>query len=260
MRKIIVLTIFLSFVFFRTFAQVGDIKNEANKRKKAERSNQNENQTSNNGEIKSGCVDGCMQLLFSAFVQLLKTHHDSLMADRWKDPTVLSFDVMPHFGYSPDKNYADFLGRIRGTWGVLSSDLRINYLTEYINNSADIYKTLEWQVLDLNFMFTDNFNFRIGTGIMYDYYLEKSFNQHFLGIEIRMNEQGILLNGEGRFTNDYNNKEQSNIYNEFNGRLGFRILKAKHAWMYSNFGFLYQKYFDSVELLSLQAGLTINLH
>jgi len=261
MRKIFFLFVLFSLFWQPLFSQVDDIRENAKKHKNRSSSNdQKSSSNTDNDGCSEGCFEGCFQFVFSEFIQLLYSHHVSLMDSRETNPTVLSLDVMPHLGFSPDNKYVDYLGRLRGTWGVLSTDVRLNYLTEYKNFSTSNYKTIDWQILSLNFMFSDNFNFRVGTGIMYDDFIDKSFNQHFVGAELRMNNQAALLTFEGRFTYNYDNSEDNEIYNEFNLRTAFRVVNTKHLWMYANFGFLWQKYYQAVELWSLQSGVSINIH
>ena len=259
-----ILIICLLLITQLTYAQVDDIKKNADKHKDTPSDNNAKSPNKRNdnslGEsCLSSCFETCFQIFFTTAAEILIQHHDSLMRNRASDPTVLSFDVMPQFAYAPNNYYVDYLPRIRGTWGVLATDLRLNYLTEYKNNNALVYKTIDWQVINLNLMFTNNFNFRIGTGLMYDDYLDRAFNQHFVATHFRINDQKLLIDLEGRFTYDYQAKEP-NVFNEVNVRANFNLLKTNHIWTYLMFGGVYQQYYSSVELWSIQAGLLFNIH
>ncbi len=250
--------LFLSLFFFSpVFAQVDDIKDKS----KNNREKQNDESENLNSSNSSSFGDVCAEIFVEVAFALLYDQHLQQIANKANDPTAFSLDVMPHFAFSPDDNYFNFLPRIRGTWGVLSTDFRMNYLLDFDEGAAETFRTIEWQVLQFNIVPVEEFTLRFSTGLMYEEFTGNLYNEHYLGLCFRLDKQKILATLEGRFTYDYNAQTiEPNVFYEINLRGAYRILDFKNLWGYATFGILYQNYYQSVEMLSVQGGLTFNIH
>ncbi|MBL7849559.1 MAG: hypothetical protein JNN04_01565, partial [Cyclobacteriaceae bacterium] len=98
-------------------------------------------------------------LLFLPHWQKYKLHPDN----RQRYPSMVSLDMYAQAGYK-DKAYM-FWPRIRGNWGLFSTDFRANYLFEKDDTGG--YKQLhtnDWQVLQLNITTSRLLTFRVGLG------------------------------------------------------------------------------------------------
>lgn len=256
-------------------AQVDDIKRKSEEHK-SNKDNQKDDKDSPGSSVAdplasaclTGCAEGCAQIVVPVIIGGIAQHHKYLMDSRDSDPAILSFDIMPHVAYSPTDEYINYLPRIRGTWGVLSTDVRFNYLTEYQGVSSGIYQTIEWQILELNFVAQQVVNFRIGSGLLYENFRgedeygdalpKETYNEHFIALEIRIHDRKILTGIEGRGAWDYEVSE--NVFHEINLRGSYRFINSNNLFAYLTFGVIYQNYYSSVDLLSVQSGLTFNLH
>ena len=252
MKKIISLFILILFFTFQSNSQVDNIKQKAKSLK------------SGNDHYNSNSYDGIAGLIFFLFndvtinsIDMLIIHHQYLMDNKNNYPVAFSFDYMPHFAFNQNNQY-NMLQRIRGTLGIFSSDLRLNYLAEFSDFSAKSYNTLDWQIIQFSTYPSNNVNIRFGTGLLYDNYSELFFNEHSLGLEFYFKEYKYWLALDGRFALDYNRGES--IYNEVNFRLNYRIIKTQHFNTYFTIGALYQNYYSVTDLFSAQGGLSINIH
>ncbi len=271
MKRILLFSCLLSLLFGQLHAQVDDIKRKSdeNRDKKDQNGEKDYYSTPPDDPIMDACFSSCAMACFDVFFsvagELLMDHHRDLMKNRDVDPTVLSIDFMPHIAYSPDDDYINLLPRIRGTWGIFSTDFRFNYLAEFDNAAADIYNTWEWQILQLNLVAAEVFNFRIGTGLLSENYKENLvYNEHSIGFEFRSQDQNLLTSLEGRTTWDY--ETGSHVFTEGNLRFSYRFININHVFGYVIVGGIYQRYYEStvdspaVNLFSAQMGLTFNIH
>jgi hypothetical protein len=240
-------------------SQVDDIRKKSEENKKQHGNNKKERSGGSgkvSDDLAEGCVEACaatcFQIVGEAIWSGLVVHHNYMMDSVNYDPTVFCFDIMPHFAYNPDKKYINALPRVRGTWGVLSTDFRYNYLAEKVNSRYIDYQAVEWQVLQLNFTKIPVFNFRIGTGFYYDLFAKQIYSESSVAIGLRFNDFKLMTDLEGRYAPD--------ALTEINFRLSYRLLQTKAMNMYLVFGVLNQNYFSSVNLTSVQCGLTFNLH
>ncbi len=271
-----IITALLLFQFLFASAQVDDIKKKSRENKNSGGNSDSYNYGGGNSDnpCLDACGEACFEFAFAIAFEALLSHHAYLMENRDKDPTVLSLDLMPHFAYGPEDNYFNLLPRIRGTWGVLSSDFRFNYLADYKDASADIYKVYEWQVVELNFLPIEELNIRVGSGIFVENFTASSldpisgsmvgrrykdtYNENFASLELRLNDQQVLTSLEGRFAYDYDTG--NHVFTEINLRASFRFLDIPHVFSYLTGGIVYQKYYSSIDLWSIQAGFSFNIH
>lgn len=251
-----------------TFAQVDSIKKASDKNKPS-KSNSVEGKSNGTGGCLSDCFglacsSGCSWMIQNAVIGALKLHGNYLK--KRKDiPEVVSLELMPHFGYA-EPSSSLIIPRIRGNWGLFSTDLRFSNMIEYgTADGTDFYNTLDWQVLEFNFVITKPVIVRLGTGLMHEFYSSSTFMEHFIGIDGNWMDHQYLASGEARIAPDYITSSIPRI--ETNLRFNYRIKKTQHMNAYAMAGVIYQNYyrnvspsFKGIEVWCIQTGLTINFH
>lgn len=266
MKKTFVIFILLSILISGAIAQVDSIKSHSD--------NNNPKSTSTDGKTNTGgclsdacglaCSEGCGWAIQNAVIGALKLH-GTYLKKRKEIPEVVSLELMPHIGYA-EPSSSLFLPRFRGNWGLFSTDLRFSNMIEYGTlDGTDFYNTLDWQVIEFNFVITKPVIFRLGTGIMHEFYSSSTFIEHFLGLDVNWMDHQYLANGEARIAPDYETSAVPRI--EANFRFNYRIKKTLHMNAYAMAGFVYQNYyrnssasFKGVEVWVVQTGLAVNLH
>jgi len=232
-------------------AQISDIKKHAD-------SNKGGNVISDG----SPCFDednGLFDFFGSLFIDLILYQHAEVLSDKENYPIAFSLEVMPQVAYSPDNNYVNFLPRARLTWGVFSTDIRANVLLEFLeNNTNDIYKSIEWQAFILNFHMGPSAQMRFGAGFFYEEYTNKRYPEFYAAFHLYLKQHATTIVLEGRSTDDADTAQ--NIFREVNLQGNFRFINTKSVFSYINLGLVYQNYYTSVDLWSIQAGLNFIIH
>jgi hypothetical protein len=168
------------------------------------------------------------------------------------------FYLMPHFAYNPDRKYFNSLIRLGGGQGRFSTDLRFNHLQEKIDGGQTVFNCIEWQILQYNLSSTENFSFKIGTGMFYDQYSDIAFHEHSLMLGFTLPNPKFAFNIEGRYSPDYKLMEE--VFAELNLLGSYCVLESKNVNVSFVFGAIVQRYYKTVGLNSIQAGLTLNIH
>jgi hypothetical protein len=253
MKKVCYFFIFVFIFSFQSFSQIENIKQSAKSIG-----------VGREPRINSG-GDGSMLFLFYflfrditiSSIDMLVNHHRFLLDNKDVYSEAFSVDYLPTFSLN-QKNQFNMMQRIRGTYGVLSTDIRLNYLVEFSHLSAQSYKTVDWQILQFSTYPGPNFNIRFGTGLLYDNYSLLSYNEHSLGLEFYLLQHQYWFTIEGRFAFDY--FRGADIYKEFNFKGSYNFFQAQYINAYGTAGILYQNYYSAAEISSFQFGLSVNLH
>jgi len=246
----------LVFTIIKGFSQVDKIKSN---------SNSNSSNSDKIGDVNSPCMASCGDACFNSIAQacfdfaiigmleLNKTYVDN------KDdiPIVTSIDFMPQGAYHPS-NSIIILPRIRGNWGLFSTDIRFNSLIEITSKGSDFYNTFDWQVLQLNLLITKPVILRLGTGFMYENYSKSIFNEHSLGLDFFMDDYKYRIDNEFRIVKDYNTSniprlEGSTIFN-------YAILQTSKLDGYISLGVMYENFYLDVPIWSVVGGMAFNFH
>ncbi len=257
MKKLYVTTLLIFVLGSELFAQVGGIKNGSDNNKPKNNSSTSGSKGDSGGCLSDACCSsGCSDwFIQSGILGLAKLQQHQL--EKKKDiPEVVSFEFMPHFGYA-EPSSSMLLPRIRGNWGVFSTDLRFSNMVEYDADGIDFYNTIDWQALVLNLVITKPVIARLGTGIMYEYYSKSTFIEHFLGVDVNWKDHLYLASGEFRIAKDYSTGATPRL--EGNARLNYRILDNPHFKGYAMIGSIFQNYYSSVTVWTIQTGLTFHL-
>lgn len=258
-KRLIQLSVFMLLVSVVN-AQVGDIKKQSDKNS----SNKNTNSGSKGnsaGSGSSGCSDDCFSACGAActgfFIDLVIDGQSEYLSKKDDIPHMVSLDLMPHFGYVVSDESYIVMPRIRGNWAMFSTDLRYYSLIEK-HSTWDFYKTLDWQVIQINPVILQNFILRLGTGFMYENYSQTFYNEHMLGFDLLFNKDQMMVNFEERWALDYNNNSTPRMETDI--RFNYRVLETKSMDGYLMLGGQYQDYYSNVELWTTQLGFTFNIH
>lgn len=226
-------------------AQVDEIKSEsaATSRK---RSSESGNSDSDNGKGQ-GLFNTI--LFFIPEWQKYKLHPDN----RLRYPSMVSLDLYAQGGYK-DKAYM-FWPRIRGNWGLFSTDFRSSFLFE--KDDAGGYNQLhtnDWQILQLNITTSRFLTLRVGLGTMTEAFGD--FNQYTeftAGFGIHAPDQTNIFFAEYR--DAYRDGLDVKARIEFSAQYQHQIFSAGDFKGYLTGGVVYQKYYGTIDFWGVQAGL-----
>ena len=267
MYKIKFLICCLSFFIFSitTFAQVGEIKTKSNKNTDKPKTQSNNNSSGSNdsgggclSDIFNTCFSSCVSSVFEAIVIGSIDLHKEYISQKKEIPTVTSLEFMPTYGYCPKGSHL-IMPRIRGNWGLFSTDFRYyNILESTPNNGIENYKTYDWQIIELNPLITKNVKLRIGSGFMYEDFSRIYFNESSIALDLSFKKDTYLSNFEFKIAKDYNHG--STPRTEGNIRFNYKIIDLDNLYGYATLGGLYQNYYSSVDVWTIQAGMAFNFH
>ncbi len=206
------------------------------------------------GETLSGGGSG-INFVFDIFLDFFLfgyDYHIHQLNRKPEIPEVISLELMPHIGFG--KNASIFIApRVRGNWGLLSTDFRYSRLAADGNLA-----TLDWQILNLNVVNEKAATLRIGTGFMHEYYLGSTFNEHLFGLDIRWDkERRIKSTVEFRIARDYGDFITRRT--EFNARLNYKVIDLGRIHGHLNAGFIYQRWNEQTNVWIVQSGMNFNL-
>jgi hypothetical protein len=236
--------ILILFVSTQLFAQVGDIKQASSTNTRAD---------FGRGSGGGSCfVDIGLYMLTGGI-----RYHKDLMQNKEEVFQMVSINAKANIGSMPGYNTM-FIPQIRGNWGLFSTDIRNFFIFEQDANASDSYSTLDWQIIQLNLVQIKDFNLRIGTGISYERFSEKVYNENSLAMDGFLNNNKYTIGGEIRYAHDYFTR---NIYRmEGNIAAGIRFLEMKNQKAYFNMGLLYQNYFLQVNNWGIKGGIDFYFH
>ncbi|MFH0866400.1 MAG: hypothetical protein V1904_09395 [Bacteroidota bacterium] len=262
MKKTFIVYILLLIFISGAVAQVDEIKEASNKNDSL-KSNVPDGKTNGDDGCLSdacgaACASGCFDwVLEYAIFGIVKLHQFQL-EKRNEIPEVVSLELMPHFGYA-EPSSSMLLPRIRGNWGLFSTDFRFSNMTEYgTADGTDFLNTIDWQILEFNFVVTKPVIVRLGTGLMYEFHNSNTFMEHFLGIDGTWKDHQYLASAEARIAKDYYTGATPRF--EGNLRMNYRIMETAHMDGYAMIGSIYQNCYNSVDVWTAQAGFAFNFH
>jgi hypothetical protein len=245
MKKYISLAIIL-FVSAHAFAQVNDIK-----RSSAGKSGGSE------GRGGSGGV-GAAYFLINFAVRGLVPWQINTLHKRGEVPNVLSLEVYGQVAIQPSTYYI-FNPRVRGNWGILLTDFRMNYMIEdKLGGPVDL-RTDDWQILGLNVINTRMVTARISTGIMHEAFGDGNiYSESAIGLSVMRPDQKIGGMGEFRWSRDYT----YNTTPRLEASLGVqrKLFDRKAIHMFATGGVMFQRYYSSINVWGMQAGLAFKLY
>lgn len=244
----LLLSIALLYVF-NGYAQVDDIK-RASKENSSKRS-------SSGGDGGSSGSGGNIFFVFDMF-RVMGAWQGHVLDKRENVPQVVGLDIMLHSAIQPSSYYT-INPRVRGTWGILSTDFRWNVLAEQTVDGYETLNTFDWQVLQLNFVNTKNVVIRAGAGFM-----QENFSDGLRYFESTLSSN-IMLNDtrwggfiEWRSANDYVTNAKPR--REFNLQVQRKIFDAGHWHGLLTGGLQFQRWYSTINVWGMQAGLVFRLY
>lgn len=232
-----------------SFAQVDEIKKESSKNSE-EKGERSSSSSSNSGSSGSGFGAAVfVELMRVSFggMALWQTHR---LEKRPTDPTIFSLDLMMQGAIQPSTYYV-LQPRIRGTWGLFSTDFRFNYLIEESIEGTKHIRTDDWQILQLNIFNTKNFTGRFGGGILHENYSgDKTFAEWTVGAN--------FLDNEGRFGGmaEYRWSEPRL---EASAQCHYKVFGGRSMNTYLTAGGVFQQYYDKINVWGIQIGLMLRI-
>lgn len=172
-------------------------------------------------------------------------------------PSMVSLDVMLQGAIKPSSYYI-LWPRVRGNWGLFSTDFRMNYLIEESPEGFIHIRTNDWQILQLNLVTSKFFTFRLGSGIMQEAFgANRTFNENSFQLFIHAPDQSNNLGFEYRFSKDWDTGV--NPRREFSAQYQHEIFNTGKLHGYATLGAVYQRYYNSIDVWGIQGGFVFRL-
>ncbi len=219
------------------------------------------------GELAVACIETCAPVCFDIFFSqigmAMVDHHRYLLDNRESNPLDFSIDLYPNALYMLENEVWGIQPRVRGTFGIFSTDYRMDLLVENNFNTIQKFESWHWQILVFNFSPVEEFNFRFGNGIFRDNTDDLSFYEIYSSIQLRLAQQSTLICLEGRYAPDI--ETQETVYKELSLNTAFRVIETPHLFGYFTAGFAYQNFYPqstgaNTAFMFIQGGMQFNLH
>jgi hypothetical protein len=220
------------------------------------------NSSKSSGKSDGGSIDddgdGSGGIFFDLlFGGIAEAQSFKLRGDRQRYPSMVSLDVMFQGAVKPSSYYI-LWPRIRGNWGLFSTDFRMNYLIEEDAEGYKHIRTNDWQVIQLNLVTSRFFTFKLGTGFMQEAFNNKEmFSETAFLMFIHAPDQTKLLGFEYRFAKDFDTG--ANPRWELSAQYQHQLFSTGKFHGYASVGTVYQKYYNSIEVWGIQAGLVFRI-
>jgi hypothetical protein len=225
-----------------TNGQVNEIKRASSAPRKSSEIRQGGSSTSTN----AFAYNFLFQLMFTQVVQW----QQQKLQRREEVPSMVSLDVMVQTAVQPSSYYI-INPRIRGNWGLFSTDFRINYIIEEDIDGPKHIRTNDWQVLQVNLVTTRDVTARVGGGIIQEAYGDKNTYPEWTGaLQFRpiTNKVGGTIEYRG-----------SEMRKEANAHIHYALFTKKRLHGYLTAGAVFQRYYSKVNLWGLQGGITFSI-
>ncbi|MFM2048837.1 MAG: hypothetical protein RI955_1385 [Bacteroidota bacterium] len=166
----------------------------------------------------------------------------------FKGEGIISANTSPYFIAQP---------QISGTWGLLGSSIR--YYAA-VDKTGDLYNTLDWQIIELNFVQTKNFDLKIGTGVMKELFSNRAYWENTMAVAFYSETYPRLkLNTTFRYASDGYEWAKDVPRIELNTKIQYDIYRTnKWNWGVET-GLIYGSNFG-VEIWGVQAGIYYQTH
>jgi hypothetical protein len=238
----------LAFIFSSSYAQVGDIK----------KASTNNSKSTSGGERRGG--SGGSGLFVDVFIQsfsYIGEWQQYKLQKRSENEYIVSLDVIAQLAIQPSRYYLSN-PRIRGTWGLFSTDFRINYLLEEKATGTEDLTSIDWQILQLNLVTTRHVIGRIGGGLMKENFGgRESFFESTYGIFVQSTDKKIGGMIEYRLAQDFSTGLLPR--RELAAQFEYRLSNAGYFNTYLTLGCVYQQYYESISVWGLQAGIALRI-
>jgi hypothetical protein len=236
-----------------TSAQVGDIKNASSRNSGSSSSSGG----SRGGDRGSSVGSGAFLYFFVDAMSGLAQWQQYKLQKKNINPYIVSFDIVAQAALQPSRYYL-FNPRIRGNWGLFSTDFRVNYLLEENVLGPQDLSSIDWQVLQLNIVTTRHVIGRIGGGFMKENFGgRQSFFESTYGVFVQSNNKNIGVSAEYRLAQDF--VTGAIPRRELSAQFEKRLFSSGYWNTYLTLGGVYQRYYESISVWGLQAGLAFRV-
>lgn len=247
-----VLAILLVICYSGLYAQVDEIKMASASNSSSKGGKSVSADYSDDDDDESGNV--FVNFLFGGIVEWQSF---KLRSDRERYPGMVSLDLMLQGGVKPSSYYMIW-PRVRGNWGLFSSDFRMNYLIEEDEDGFKHIRTNDWQVLQINLITSRFITMKLGTGFMQEAFNTKEmFSETAILFFVHAPDQTKSLNFEYRFAKDWDTG--ANPRREFSGYYQHQLFSSGVLHGYATIGAVYQKYYNTIEVWGVHAGIVFRL-
>ncbi len=237
----------LTLTLTTSFAQVGDIKKESNS-----------NSKNTGGERRSGSGgSGIFVDLFIHSFSYIGEWQQYKLQKRSENEYLVSLDVIGQVAVQPSRYYLSH-PRIRGNWGLFSTDFRINYLLEEKATGTDELTSIDWQILQLNLVTTRHVIGRIGGGFMKENFGgRESFFESTYGLFVQSSSKRIGGMLEYRLAQDFSTGLLPR--RELAAQFEYQLSSSGYLNTYLTLGCVYQQYYESISVWGIQAGIALRI-
>jgi hypothetical protein len=221
-------------------AQVDDIK-------KASESHKDKSETKESSGASDILIIDLIQFSFRGLAEWQQVK----LQKREAIPDMVSLEIIGQAASRPATYYI-INPRIRGTWGLFSTDFRINYLIEEDIDGIKHIRTNDWQVLELNIVTHKNVNWYVGTGFLYEAFNDGAYYPEFTtALKLRKPLFPVSINAEYRYS-------EPRI--EVNANAQVELLSIGSMHTYVTGGLVFQQYYSSIKVWGMQGGVVLKLY
>jgi hypothetical protein len=229
------------------FAQVGDIKSASSSNAKG----------GGGGDRRSGGGGVATYFFFDFFINNLPALQQRVLQKRDINPSIVSLDVIGQVATQPSRYYLSN-PRLRGNWGIFSTDFRFNYLLEENATGNQDLGTFDWQILQLNIVNTRHVIARIGGGIMQENFGGRgNFFESTYALFGQSTNKKVGGTLEYRVAQDFNTGVVPR--RELNASFERRIFSRGDWNAYLMAGGVWQRYYQRIDVWGIQAGLAFRI-
>lgn len=202
------------------------------------------------GDQSSGGSSFAADFVFNFMVGNMVQWQRNTLSKRSEIPDLISVDATLQAAAQPSSYYI-IHPRIRGTWGIFSSDFRMNYILEEDVDGMKLLRTTDWQVIQLNIVAERGFSAWMGVGYLQEDFGDRhAFGEWTTGIHIKPFEKKL----QGVF--EY---RRASSRTEINGHVRYPIGSASRVRLYTTGGFVYQRYYNTVSVWGFQGGIGLRV-
>jgi hypothetical protein len=236
-------------------AQVDQIKSSSSSNSKSTNSRTSEGGGSGSSSSSSG-------FFAYLFVDLIGSGIGAWQRDKLSkkeiNPRIVSLELPLQAAAQPS-NYYLFNPRIRGNWGLFSTDFRFNYLVEQDIDGPKDLTTFDWQIIQLNLVTAKNVIGRVGFGMMNENFGGKqSFFESTFGLSILSNDHKLGGSLEYRVAKDY--ETDVTPRREVSASFEKQIFSTGAFHGFATLGGVYQRYYSDVDVWGIQGGIIFRVH
>lgn len=252
--KTICVLLFVCCCGMQAFSQVDEIKRASSNNSNSKGSKSSDSSSDFSSDDDGGGGGFFINFLFGGIAEWQSF---KLRSDRERYPGMVSLDLMFQGAVKPSGYYI-LWPRIRGNWGIFSTDFRMNYLIEEDTEGYKHIRTNDWQVLQLNLVTSRFVTLRFGTGFMQEAFNTKEmFSESAILLGIHAPDQTKSINFEYRFALDFDS--DANPRDEFGVYYQHQLFSSGKLHGYVSVGGVYQNYYHSIEVWGFQGGFVLRI-